>query len=205
MNQIPEGYKEDAAGALRPITSIKQVDLLRDELVQKIVTRAQALSAEIKKFKMETLDEISAFVELSAAEYEIKLGGKKGNVTLTSYDGQFRVLRANHDSISFNELIHAAKTLIDECLRDWTGRPGIPQGLVAIVNTAFKRNSNDEISVSRIMDLRTYDIADERWKKAMNIIADSIRVQATITYLRVQQRIGNTDQYKPISLDIAGV
>lgn len=205
MKQIPEGYKEDASGALRPITSIKQIDLTRDELVQKLVSRALELNAQIKKFKHDALDEISAFVELSAAEHDVKLGGKKGNVTLTSYDGQFKVLRANHDSISFNELIHAAKTLIDECLRDWTGRPGIPQGLVAIVNTAFKRNNNGEISVSRIMDLRTYDIADERWKKAMNIIADSIRIQGTITYLRVQQRVGDSDQYKPIPLDIAGV
>lgn len=205
MTQVPEGYKQDASGALRLISSIKPIDILRDELVQRIVVRAEQLNAELKKFKTETLDEIAAFVELSAADHDVKLGGKKGNVTLTSYDGQFKVLRANHDSISFNELIHAAKTLIDECLRDWTGRPGIPQGLVAIVNTAFKRNSNGEISVSRIMDLRTYDIADERWKKAMNIIADSIRIQATITYLRVQQRIGDTEQYKPIALDIAGV
>ena len=205
MTQIPEGYKQDASGALRAISTIKPIDLMRDELVQKIVVRAQALSAEIKKFKLETLDEIAAFIELSAAEHDVKLGGQKGNVSLSSYDGKHKVLRANHDAKSFNELIHAAKTLIDECLRDWTGRPGIPQGLVAIVNTAFKRNTSGEISVSRIMDLRTYDIADERWKKAMNIITDSIQILSTITYLRIQQRVGDTDQYKLIPLDIAGV
>lgn len=205
MTHVPEGYKEDGSGALRPVSSIKQIDILRDELVQKIVARATELSEQLKAFKQQSLSEIAAFVELSAAEHDVKLGGQKGNVTLTSYDGQFKVLRANHDSISFNEQIHAAKELIDECLRDWTGRPGIPQGLVAIVNTAFKRNTNGEISVSRIMDLRTYDIADERWKKAMNIIADSIRVLGTITYLRIQKRLGRTEKYEGIPLDIAGV
>lgn len=205
MNIVPEGYKEDGTGALRPVASIKQIDLLRDELVQKIVSRATVLNAQLKAFKDEALAEISAFIELSAAEHDVKLGGQKGNVTLTSYDSQFKVLRANHESISFNEQIHAAKELIDECLRDWTGRPGIPQGLVAIVNTAFKRNSNGEISVSRIMDLRTYNIDDERWKKAMNIIADSIRILGTITYLRIQKRQGRTEKYEGIPLDIAGV
>lgn len=106
---------------------------------------------------------------------------------------------------STSRSIHAAKELIDECLRDWTGRPGIPQGLVAIVNTAFKRNTNGEIRVSRIMDLRTYDIADERWKKAMNIIIDSIKPLGTITYLRIQKRMGRTEKYEGIPLDIAGV
>lgn len=205
MTQVPEGYKEDGSGALRPINTIKQIDLLRDELVQKIVTRATELNALLKAFKDEALAEIAAFIELSAAEHDVKLGGTKGNVALTSFDGQHKVLRANHDSISFNEQIHAAKALIDECLRDWTGRPGIPQGLVAIVNTAFKRNSNGEISVSRIMDLRTYDVKDERWEKAMHIITDSIKVMGTITYLRIQRRLGRTEKYETVPLDIAGV
>lgn len=205
MNQVPDGYKEDGSGALRPVATIKPIDLMRDELVQKIVARATELNALLKTFKHEALAEISAFIELSAAEHDVKLGGQKGNVTLTSFDGAFKVLRANHDSISFNEQIHAAKELIDECLRDWTSGPGIPAGLIAIVNTAFKRNANGEISVSRIMDLRTYDIADERWKKAMNIIADSIRVLGTITYLRIQKRLGRTEKYEGIPLDIAGV
>lgn len=205
MSQIPEGYKEDSSGALRALESIKAIDLLRDELVQKISARAIELNKALAEFKAQSLDEIARFVELSASEHDVKLGGEKGNVTLSSYDGAFKVLRANHDAISFNEKIQAAKDLIDECLRDWTGRPGVPAGLIAIVNTAFKRNSNGEISVSRIMDLRTYDIADERWKKAMNIIADSMAVRGTITYLRIQVRQGRTDKYETIALDIAGV
>ncbi|AQT62184.1 hypothetical protein B0D95_00230 [Cellvibrio sp. PSBB023] len=202
---IPEGYKEDASGALRPISSIKTIDLMRDELVQKLVARATELNAQLKAFKQEALTEIAAFVELSAAEHAVKLGGQKGNVTLTSYDGAFKVLRANHDSISFNEQIHAAKELIDECLRDWTGRPGVPQGLVAAVNASFKRNAQGHLSVSRIMEMRTYDVPDDRWNRAMNIIADSIRVLGTITYLRIQKRLGRTEKYEAIPLDIAGV
>lgn len=205
MSQIPEGYREDSSGALRPVDSIKPIDLLRDELVTRIATRAELLHAELKKFKEETFAEIAAFIELSASEYGVNIGGKKGNVQLTSYNGQYRVLRANHDAMSFDERLLAAKELIDECLLDWCGRPGVPRGLVTIANRAFRRNGAGEISVSRVLDLRSHDIDDERWKKAMDIITDSIRVQTSITYLRIQKRAGRTDQYNQLALDVAGV
>lgn len=205
MNQVPEGYKEDSSGALRPVDSIKQIDLLRDELVQRLALRAECLNEMLKDFKAEALAEIEAFIELSANEYGVALGGKKGNVQLTSYDGQYKIMRANQDCMSFDERLLAAKALIDECLRDWSGRPGVPRGLVVIADRAFRRNAAGEISVSRVLDLRSHDIDDDRWKKAMEIITDSIRVQASITYLRVYKRAGRTDQYNQIALDIAGV
>ena len=34
---IPEGYKEDAAGRLVPIATIRPIDIARDELVLEIV------------------------------------------------------------------------------------------------------------------------------------------------------------------------
>lgn len=204
-DQIPAGFREDSAGRLVQEASIKQIDLVRDDLVKSITARAKKLNAELAKFKEESLSEIAAFIELSADQYGVMIGGKKGNVQLTSFDGQHRVLRANHDSMSFDERLLAAKELIDECLRDWCGRPGVPRGLITIANKAFRRNGAGEISVSRVLDLRSHDIEDARWKRAMEIITDSIRVQASVTYLRAYERQGKTDQYGQISLDIAGV
>src|SRR5690606_33733777 len=107
MNQIPDGYKEDSSGALRPVDSIKQIDLLRDELVASIFHKAEFLNDLLRKFKEETLAEIEAFISLSASEYNVKIGGKKGNVSLTSYDGQYRVMRANQDCMTFDERLLA--------------------------------------------------------------------------------------------------
>ncbi|HTF98644.1 MAG TPA: DUF3164 family protein [Cellvibrio sp.] len=205
MEQIPQGCRMNAQGAYVPVERIKPIDLLRDELVTKIVQRAAILNEQLSKLKNDALEEIATFVEQSAAEYRVNLGGKKGNVQLASYDGKYKVMRAKHDYMSFDERLLAAKQLITECLEDWAGRPGVPRGLVVIAEKAFRKNSKGEISVSRVLDLRSHDIEDERWKKAMEIIADSIRVQATVTYLRLYERVGNSDQYKQISLDIAGV
>lgn len=203
--QIPKGYRQDSAGRLVPEDTIKTIDLMRDDLVTRIANRAEELSDRLREFKANTLAEIEAFIETSAQEYGVELGGKKGNVQLTTFDGRYRLMRANHDSMTFDERLVAAKELIDECLRDWSGRPGVPRGLIVIADRAFRRNAAGEISVSRVLDLRSHDIEDERWKKAMEIITDSIRVQASITYLRLYKRAGRTDQYDQLPLDIAKV
>jgi hypothetical protein len=207
MNQhsIPEGYMEDSSGALRRIADIKHIDLVRDELVKKIIKRAAEINEQLRALKDEALQEIAAFVELSAAEYNINIGGKKGNVQLSSYNGKYKVMRAKHDYMTFDERLLIAKQLITECLEDWSGRPGVPRGLIVIADRAFRKNAKGEISVSRVLDLRSHEIDDERWKKAMEIITDSISVQATVTYLRIYERVGQSEIYKQISLDIAGV
>lgn len=207
MNQhsIPEGYREDSSGALRRIADIKHIDLVRDELVNKIITRAAEINEQLRALKDEALQEIAAFVELSAAEYNINMGGKKGNVQLSSYNGKYKVIRAKHDYMTFDERLLIAKQLITDCLEDWSGRPGVPRGLIVIAERAFRKNAKGEISVSRVLDLRSHEIDDERWKKAMEIIVDSISVQATVTYLRIYERVGHSEIYRQISLDIAGV
>jgi hypothetical protein len=204
-SNVQEGYKENAQGSLVPIHRIKPLDILRDELVMSVITRASILNAELRALKDAALQEIAALIELSASEYHVKVGGKKGNVSLTSYDGRYKVVRAKHDYMTFDERLVIAKDLITQCLEDWSGRPGVPRGLVVIAEKAFRRNSNGDISVSRVLDLRSHDIDDDRWKKAMEIITDSIQVQHTVTYLRLYERVGNSDEYQQISLDVAGV
>ena len=39
----------------------------------------------------------------------------------------------------------------------------------------------------------------------MQAIGDACQVVGSKSYIRVYQRVGDTDQYEPISLDIAGV
>lgn len=205
ITEIPKGFRQDAAGRLVPEATIKPIDLLRDETAMRLVTEAKKVSAILKALRETALQEIAAFIELSAIEYNVKMGGKKGNVSLTTFDGRYKIQRANHDCITFDERLLAAKELIDECLKEWVSVHGVPSGLIVLANRAFRRNKNDEISVSRVLDLRTHEINDPRWKKAMDIIADSITVNNSVTYIRVYERIGESDQYKQISLDIAGV
>ncbi|ECZ4733075.1 DUF3164 family protein, partial [Salmonella enterica] len=53
--------------------------------------------------------------------------------------------------------------------------------------------------------LRRLDITDERWLKAMDAIGEAVQVVGSRSYIRVYERVGDSDQYRPIALDIAGV
>ncbi|MCG8993241.1 DUF3164 family protein [Laribacter hongkongensis] len=203
MNAIPQGYKQDAKGRLIPVETIKPIDMARDQLVGEIVQKAQRVSKTLGEFKTGVFADIGAFIELSAERYEAKLGGAKGNVSLVSFDGRYKVQRAIQDTLTFDEGLQAAKSLIDECVHEWT--EGARSEIRALINDAFNVDKEGNISTGRILSLRRLDIQDEKWQRAMDALNDSVRVQCSKSYIRVYERVGDTDQYRAIPLDIAGV
>lgn len=200
---IPEGYKEDANGNLVPLAKIKEIDLMRDNLVIEIVQEAIELSELIKSFKHNVFGNVAAFVQLSGEQYGAKLGGNKGNVTLTSYDGRYKIQRAHADGLVFDERVQAAKALIDGCISKWA--EGINDNIRVLVNGAFEVDKEGKISTSKVLSLRKYKIEDADWHKAMDAISDSLRVAGTKAYVRIYKRVGDSEEYTPISLDMARV
>ncbi|EMK2701246.1 DUF3164 family protein [Providencia alcalifaciens] len=198
---IPEGYWMDAKGRLVPESMIKEIDKERDQLVSEVASMAIALNTQLTQFKSRSFADIQAFIDLSSEKYGANLGGSKGNVTLYSYDGRFKIQRAMQDRIAFDERFQAAKQLIDACLMDWT--EGARPEVHAIITQAFSTDKEGEINPARVLALRRLEIDDERWNKAMNAISEALQVIGSKSYIRVYERIGDTDQYKQIALDIS--
>lgn len=201
--QVPEGYRLDAQGRHVPESMIKPLDLMRDELVMAIVGKTQELNQALADFKAQVFGEVDALVAVAADEYGAKLGGAKGNVTLFSYDGRFKVVRAKADNIRFDERLQGAKALIDECLQEWV--KGSRPEIITLINDAFKVDQAGNIRTGSVLALRRLEITDERWIRAMQAISDAVTVVTTSSYVRVYERVGDTDRYEPISLDIAKV
>ncbi|WP_434777667.1 DUF3164 family protein [Neisseria sp. Ec49-e6-T10] len=199
---VPEGYKTDARGNLIPVANIKEIDLVKDDLVIELVKKAKQKTQELAVFKNELMGDIEAFVQLSAEQYDVKLGGIKGNVRLMSFDGKYKVERSISDTLTFDQNLLAAKALIDECLHDWTtdARPE----LCALINNAFDVDKQGNLNTGRILGLRKLKIDDVRWLKAMKALDDSITIQCSKSYVRVYERNeqGNYDQ---INLNVARV
>ncbi|WP_342320084.1 DUF3164 family protein [Klebsiella pneumoniae] len=200
---VPADYWVDAKGALIPEKLLKPIDKVRDALVGEIVTKAIELNKLMADFKAMAFSDIAAFVDLSANEYGVTVGGKKGNVTLFTFDGRYKIQRAMADRMQFDERIQAAKALIDECLNEWTENAS--KEIKAIINRAFDVDKEGKISVSAVLSLRSYEFDDERWKKAMVIIGESLQVLNTSSYIRIYERVGDNGQYRPIPLDMAAV
>jgi hypothetical protein len=196
--EIPEGMMLDSQQRLVRIENIKPIDLARNELVLEIIEKAKKLGVAVAKFKLQTLEDVGAFVELSNETYKKNLGGKKGNVTLTSYDGQNQVKRSMQDVMSFDERMLAAKALIDECSMCWA-ESACPEAQV-IIQDAFRPNSAGDLSTARILGLRRLNIKDPKWLTAMDAITESLLVLSSQSYIRCYER-AETGGYKQISLD----
>lgn len=197
-----EGYKQNAQGALVPVSKIKSIDLLRDEVVGELIGKAKDMHQLLAHFKEDALDSVRAFVEISAERYGTNLGGKKGNLTLRSFDGKARVLVAIADRIVFDERLQVAKALIDECIHRWSD--GGNDNIRVLVNDAFQVDRQGNINTSRILSLRRLEIRDAKWHEAMRAISDSVTVASTKEYMRfyVTDETGKEQQ---ISLDLAAV
>lgn len=195
---IPEGFRINAQGNLIHESNIKEIDLARDELVIEHITKAMELGKQVAAFKKEVLESIQAFTELSAEKYGAKIGGKKGNITLTSFDGRYQILRCIADNISFDERLQAAKSLIDECFQDWT--KDARSELQTLIHSAFETDKKGNLATHKILALRSIKIEDPKWVRAMEAISDAITVSSTKTYVRFYERT-DSGQYLQISLD----
>lgn len=201
--EIPQGYKQKHNGTLVPLDQIKELDLLRDELVNNIAATFIAERESLSQLKQTILDEMGAFVELSAEQYNTKLGGKKGNLLLMSFDGRYKVVMQIQESIVFDERLQVAKELIDACIHKWSN--GADDKILTLVNDAFQVDKAGNVSTARILALRRLKIEDEQWEQAMKAIADSMTIAGSKTYVRVYERIGKENAWQVISLDFAAL
>ncbi len=200
---IPEGFVKNAAGHLVPEHQVREHDKLRDQVAGDLAKQAVAISESLTAFKAKALGDIADLIAISAEKYQVKVGGKKGNVSITTYDGRFKIERAMAERITFTEEILAAKELIDQCIRKWS--EGADQHLRILVDRAFRANRQGQIKTGDVLSLLRVEIEDPDWQRAMEALKDSIQVNGTAVYIRVYQRVGNTDRYDPINLNIAAV
>lgn len=197
----PAGYMRNAAGHLVPIDQVREQDLLRDQVAGALAEHAVQIHTQLKAFKARALADIADLVRIGAEKYKLNIGGEKGNVTITTYDGQYKVVRAYAERITFTEEIEAAKALINACIIRWS--EGANDNIRALVDRAFRTDSKGQIKTAAVLELLRLEITDDEWERAMDAIRDSIQSTGTAVYVRVYQRIDGTDQYRAISLDLA--
>ena len=196
-------FLEDAQGRLVPVSAIKPIDLKRHEAVTSIMADTFKERDRLIEFKKSIWLRVQDFLAESAKDSGAKkYGGAKGNVTLTSFDGKFKVMVAVNDTIQFNEKLQVAKQLIDKCIASWS--EGANENLRAIVDDAFNVGKSGLVSTSRVLGLRRLNIKDPTWKKAMDAITESMQVASSKTYMRFYERQSD-GSYKQIPLDVANL
>ncbi len=198
----PKGMRLNTQGNPVPERLIEPHKLEQDDFVNELIKKAKEHQASLRAFKEFAFGECSAFLELLGEKYEVEKGGRKGNVTYTSFDGRRQVIVAMHDNIQFGPELQIAKQLIDEYLRGLTEDAN--DELKVFVYDAFEVDKQGKLNKRKILDLRKYNIEHPTWLQAMDAIADSINVASTKQYIRFREK-DDHGKWQNIPLDFAAL
>lgn len=194
-------YMRDAKGRLVPVETIGPADQLEDETIRKVMGFAEALSAQITRFKEHTFADLNAVQDLYRQDAGAKKGGAKGNVTYQTYDGLMKVQVQIADLIEFGPQLQEAKALIDECLVEWGSESRAE--IRALVNRVFNVEKAGQINKAELFSLLRMEIGDERWIRAMKAIRQAIRVTGTKEYVRFYRRDNPRADWRAVTIDLA--
>ena len=201
--QIPPGYMQDNAGRLVPESQVREQDKLRDQAVTELAKEALELHTRLASFKRRAVNDIADLLQIAADKYDVQLGGKKGNVSLCSYNGQYKIERVFQQRTDFNETLEVAKELFGNYLDEVTANAD--EDIRALIDRAFRPNSKGTIRTAELLGLIQLEIKHPLWVKAIEALKDSIVTNGSTLYIRVYQRIKDTDRYRQIPLDLASV
>ncbi len=190
----------DPRGKAYPASMVHPLDKNRDQTVEAIVRNALALQERMKKEKERYHKRIAKHI----AYMEKKLQGErtgKGNIKLTNFSGDKQVEIKINDVQEFDERLQIAKAIIDDCFKRWS--KGANQNLIVAVNEAFDVDRSGNVNKNRILGLRRWKINDPEWKRAMDIISDSLNTTGTKQYLAIRVRDGAEGAWKTVNLNFS--
>jgi hypothetical protein len=207
MSEQPKEMMINSQGHHVPIDLVKPEDIMKHEVAVRMVAKAKEVQALMAELKELTFSEVFAAKALIMEKYNAKVGGQKGNITIGSYDGKQAVKISVQEQIHFGPELEAAKSLIDECIEEWS--EGGNQNIRALVEHAFQVNKEGSIDTGRVLGLRGVNMksdtgeVDPNWERAMEAIADAVKVKSTASYARFYEENPLSGKLETISLDFA--
>lgn len=203
MSAALDGYMKDHKGRLIPEKDVKESIKLKDQMVLKIFDFADELSAQIRRFKGHTYDDIGALMDLLREKYDAAPKDGKGNMTFTSFDGTKRVSIAVSDYIDYGPELEIARELLVDFIKDEAETAS--DILISIIERAFNMDKPGKVNREALFSLRTIENDDPRWQQAMEAITDSIRMNGSKAYIRIYKRDTPEGKWQQIPLSLAAV
>ncbi|MEE8657695.1 Sulfate transporter [Acetobacteraceae bacterium EV16G] len=205
MTEIsPVRTLRDAEGRDIPQTSIRPEIVIQHDTAMKLAARFQALHDHVQSEKAAIFAEIDAFQALIFQEYNVKLGGRVGGLTLVSFDDQVRVETSRYHYQQLTPALPAAQALINEILDDLT--EGATADLRALVSAAFQKDERTgRINVQRILDLKRLSLNHPKWPDAVRALNDAVASAGSKMAVRCKVRPEEGVPYEQIVVDFSRV
>ncbi len=184
-NKDKNGNWVDSKGNIVPPKYVKPIDRKRDQVAESIANDAQKLRESMQKVKERAMKRLMDYDAWLAKELDVEVS-KKGNIQITNFSSTVQIEYKIADVIEFDDTLRHAKELIDQCMLRWVANGH--ENVKVLITRAFNVDKKGRINTRAILDLRTINIKDDQWKKAMDLINDSIKPSGTRQYLRVRVR-----------------
>ncbi len=199
--QVIDGKMHDHQGNLILMKNIHEMDLMYHDLVMSIAVIWKDLSGKIARFKQHNFEDVTTVLDLLFEKFQVKRGGRDGNMTFFTHDRKFKLCIAIQKCIDFGPELRVAEAKLQEALHEMTSAD--TGDLTTLVTAAFKLDSG-KVRVAEILRLRRYKIANEKWNEAMLIIDQAILVISSKKQIRLYER-NVQGEYVNIPLDIAAL
>ncbi|MGQ8367108.1 DUF3164 family protein [Glaciecola sp. 1036] len=199
-----DGFMLDEVGNQIRVSNIKEYDLIRDKLVKEMARDAAVLADEMQAAKERFSAKFEQHIERMENIYKVKVGGRKGNVSLSSFDRKLKIERTKQDRMTTNEHMVVAVQLVDQCLAGWA--KGSNRNLQAFVRKYFRTDAKGNFNIADLQRVRRLELEtpDPLWEKAMEALDNAIEHDTTVTYFRAFVR-DESGKYLNIPLDFAKV
>lgn len=183
-----QGNWLDDKGRPIPEEYIQPQDKKRDRMVESIIKRVSKLSAKLASEKTEIVAAIEKYLKELAKDNKVRENWK-GNIIIYNFSQNLCIERRINETISFDERLQMVKTTIDKWLNDRL--KNIDELIAKVISQAFSVDKQGRINTAMLLKLRKLDIQDHEWKKAMELLDESIFVKSSKMALRFRTK--NTD------------
>ncbi len=203
--QVVNGRMENGRGDLVLVQNIHEMDMLHHDTVLTIAAIWKDLHGKIARFKQHNFEDITCMTELIFEKFNVKRGGKHGNMVFSTVDRKFRLLVAIQNKIDFGPELQAAERKLRDALSNMASDSTSENAadLQTLVTAAFSLD-NGSLRVSEVLRLRGFKISNELWNEGIQIINQAIKVISKKKQIRLQER-NAVGAYINIPLDIAAL
>jgi hypothetical protein len=194
-------FMSDGTGGYRAVESIAPMKLLQDQMVRREFGWAFAIAAQLRRFREHLMDNLDTFDAMTFEKFGVKVGGKKGNRTYSTFDGLMQIEVRLQDRVAYGPELMAAKALFDECLNEWAAETRAE--MRSIVTNAFNTDQAGQINRNNVHTLLQTQSEDERWLRAQDAIRAAIYVVGAKEYVLFKFRKDHREELVTLKINLA--
>jgi len=204
MPRKTEEYWTSATGQTVPYSFVPARDRKATKIINTQIKAAQAISEKLTALRSAALQAIVDFVAWSESENGVEtIGGAKGNINLTSFDGLSQIRVRKPEYIEFDERLEQAKSIMFDYL-DSLGNSPEAKIAIALCTEAFTTTRDGRVRADAVMAVdRRIRLDAPQWRQAMALLHESRMAIAAKTYVRFYTRPNTEADFALINLNIA--